>query len=137
MGFRLGASLSDWETRISSSDGQVMPMPKNRPQVVAMVELVAQHTLVAGNMGATRQILLSLARVSEHLVVDFSKTKVLDAAFLGVLVAAWARLKHRGSGGKLAVCGLDRSSKDMLRICQLDKVFMICPTRREALDLLG
>jgi anti-anti-sigma regulatory factor len=102
-----------------------------------MVELDAEQTTLAGNMATTRQLLLSLAGVSEYLLVDFSRTRLFDAAFVGVLAATWAKMKDRGPG-KLAVCGLDEIGMDrLLRICRLDTVLMIRSTRREVLDLLG
>ena len=105
-----------------------MPSIRWLSPMIAVVELDAVHTLATDDFAAVRQLLLDLAERCDRLIVDLSSTRMLDGAFLGVLAATWARMGRRRSGFML--CGLDEHGTELLRVCQLDRVLTIAPSRR-------
>jgi anti-anti-sigma regulatory factor len=112
-----------------------MPSIRWLSPMIAVVELDAVHTLATDDFAAVRGLLLDLAGRCDRLIVDLSSTRMLDGAFLGVLAATWTRMGRRRSGFML--CGLDEHKAHLLRICHLDRVWMIAPTHRAILGHPG
>jgi anti-anti-sigma factor len=70
-----------------------------------------------------------------NLIVDLSAVQFFGASFVGILVAAWDRL--RKCDRKLLLAGLTPLCRKLVQTLQLDKVFEIFPTQTLALEHVG
>ncbi len=82
-----------------------------------------------------QQLLDVITQGGKDVVVDFSNTTFIDSTTLGVLVGGVKRL--RAQEGRLALVCSDRNITKIFEITGLDRVFMIYPTRDEALAKTG
>ena len=82
-----------------------------------------------------QQLLEVIAQGAKQVVVDFTDTTFIDSTTLGVLVGGVKRL--RSNDGQLALVCTDRNITKIFEITGLDRVFVIHPTREEALELIG
>src|SRR5437773_5525989 len=78
-----------------------------------------------------QQLLDVIAKGAKDVVVDFTNTTFIDSTTLGVLVGGVKRL--RAQEGRLSLVCSDRNITKIFEITGLDRVFMIHPTRDEAL----
>lgn len=71
------------------------------------------------------------ARHSTHpeLIVDLSAVQYIGAAFLGLLVSTWDRLRQRGQ--RLVITGLTPMCLGLIQRANLDKLFEIHPQTPE------
>jgi anti-sigma B factor antagonist len=81
-----------------------------------------------------QQLLDVIAKGAREVVVDFTDTTFIDSTTLGVLVGGVKRL--RTNEGQLSLVCSDRNITKIFEITGLDRVFMIYPTRDEALAQL-
>jgi anti-sigma B factor antagonist len=81
-----------------------------------------------------QQLLDVISEGGKDVVVDFSDTTFIDSTTLGVLVGGVKRL--RTNDGQLSLVCSDRNITKIFEITGLDRVFMIYPTRAEAVAKL-
>ena len=81
------------------------------------------------------QLLEVIGNGAKDVIVDFSDTTFIDSTTLGVLVGGIKRL--RTQDGQLSLVCSDRNITKIFEITGLDRVFMIYPTRDEALARAG
>jgi anti-sigma B factor antagonist len=88
--------------------------------------------VVIGPLGAAL-----LKEVDRHariaLVLDLSEVEYMASAFIGQLVAL-----HKAVGvakGRLALCGLKPSILPLIKVMNLDKIFVIYPEAQAAINL--
>ena len=87
--------------------------------------------LFEGLQAETRSLLAALDEPSRvNVIVDFCNTTYFGSDFLGVLIKLWKRVQPRG--GKMALCNLTRPEKEVIGICELDKLWSICSSAQEA-----
>ena len=75
-------------------------------------------------------------RVSEgnvKLIVDFSRLSFISSAGMRVLLINAKKLRIRG-GGKLVLCNMRDSIREIFSISGFDHIITICGTLEEALD---
>ena len=80
------------------------------------------------------------AKLKEHLdrgctrvVLDLSDVEFVDSSGLGAMVGMFKLLPP---GGDMALCGLQPTVQNLVKLTRLDKVFRILPTLEEALAIL-
>lgn len=81
-----------------------------------------------------QQLLDVIGNGAKDVIVDFTNTTFIDSTTLGVLVGGVKRL--RPNGGRLSIVCSDRNITKIFEITGLDRVFIIYPTRAEALEKL-
>ena len=69
-----------------------------------------------------------------QIVIDLTETTFVDSTALGVLLGAFKRLRSRD--GTLAIVNSDETITRTFEITGLDQIFMIAPSRDEALAAL-
>jgi anti-sigma B factor antagonist len=82
-----------------------------------------------------QQLLEVIGQGGKEVVVDFTDTTFIDSTTLGVLVGGVKRL--RSNEGQLSLVCSDRNITKIFEITGLDRVFIIYPTRDEAVAKLG
>lgn len=68
---------------------------------------------------------------ARHVVVDLRHTTYFGSDFIAVLLKLWRRV--RGRDGRFSLCHMSPTESEVLRVCELDKLWTICPTLEEAL----
>ena len=82
-----------------------------------------------------QQLLDVIGNGAVNVIVDFTNTSFIDSTTLGVLVGGVKRL--RPIDGQLSLVCSDRNITKIFEITGLDRVFIIYPTREEAVSSLG
>jgi len=82
-----------------------------------------------------QQLLEVIGQGGKEVIVDFSDTTFIDSTTLGVLVGGVKRL--RSNEGQLSLVCNDRNITKIFEITGLDRVFVIYPTREDAVATLG
>lgn len=67
-------------------------------------------------------------------VLDLTGTAYMGSAVLGLLVNLRQRVKSKA--GQLALCGLTPALLGVFHACSLQRLFTICNTRQDALNVL-
>lgn len=68
----------------------------------------------------------------KHVVFDLKMIRYLGSAMIEVMLLIWKRI-HKG-GGQLAVCNVSLIAKEVLELSNLLAIWLICPSREDALD---
>jgi anti-anti-sigma factor len=68
-----------------------------------------------------------------RLVLEFGPVKYVSSRAIGMVVGLRKRLAH--GGGKLVLCGVGPTLRELIRLTGLDRVLTIKPTLDEALAL--
>ncbi|MHC4479883.1 MAG: STAS domain-containing protein [Planctomycetota bacterium] len=95
---------------------------------------------LAGELNITtasqlRDVLMPYVKTKEPcLVVDLSGLKFMDTSGLATLIEA--HLKTEQAGGGMALCGLREPVAEIFDITKVTRLFSICETEQEAVDLL-
>jgi len=85
---------------------------------------------------AARDIFDLLARGEiKGLVLDFHRTDFYGSTALGIFVRLWKRISR--CGGRMAFCNVSQHEKEILSGTRLDTLWPICPTRADALKVVG
>jgi hypothetical protein len=72
----------------------------------------------------------------KSVVVDLHNTRSCTSdRLIGPLIVLWNRV--RGHHGKLAICGLCKYGREVLRRTRLHLVWTVCPTREDALQAVS
>ena len=76
-----------------------------------------------------------LARNRSRLILDFEQVQYISSSMVGVLVGT--RQSVAKSGGELVLCALNPRLLELLKITRLDKMFVVEPDLRAALERTG
>jgi anti-anti-sigma factor len=68
------------------------------------------------------------------ILLDLSRTAIMDSTVLGILFGAEKRLRARQ--GRMAVCGANVFCADVLRIVNLDALFQSYQSREDAVEAM-
>ena len=75
-------------------------------------------------------VLLNKSSVN-NIIIDLSKTRYCDSSGLSAILVANRMCKD--TNGNFVLCGLNENVSKLISIAQLDKVFTITATEKEAL----
>ncbi|HID76230.1 MAG TPA: anti-sigma factor antagonist [Planctomycetaceae bacterium] len=67
----------------------------------------------------------------KHVVVDFEQIGYFGSLMLGSLHIIWKRVRQ--SGGRMALCNVSPTGREVLRVARFDTLWPICGSREEAL----
>ena len=68
-------------------------------------------------------------------VVDLQKSAYFGTSMLQVMTAIWKRVRARG--GKMALCNVSDTGREILHVTRFDTLWPICPSRAEALEAVN
>jgi len=81
------------------------------------------------------QLLSMLADAdARHVVFDFYSVSYFGSAMLEAILAVWREVRSRG--GRLAVCNLSDTERELLATVKFDSIWPIGATREEAMALV-
>ena len=72
---------------------------------------------------------------AKNLIIDFHRTDYFGSTALGFLVGLRKRVQSRK--GEMVLCCLSDHETEILAVTKLGKMWSICPSREEALQLIG
>lgn len=90
----------------------------------AHIEEDAAAVLESVSAGPTRDV-----------VLDFAGTDYYGSTALGFFVKLWKRVRARG--GNMAFCNLSAHEREVLAVTNLDRLWLVCGTRADALAALA
>jgi anti-anti-sigma factor len=73
-------------------------------------------------------------RIVRNVVMDFHDTDYYGSTALGIFVKVWKRVKEHD--GHMVLCGLSEHEKEILKVTHLHGLWLICPSREEALKVI-
>lgn len=83
-----------------------------------------------------RVALLEAGEVEPPLVaLDLEHVEFFSSSFIELMFRLWNRLKARG--GRFAMCNMQPYCKEVIEITNLHKLWPICDSREEALQVLS
>ncbi len=68
-----------------------------------------------------------------RIILDFTNVELITSTALGVFITFHRKI--HAQGGKLAIYGLDDRLRDLLKISLLHRVFHLCSSFEEALEV--
>jgi anti-anti-sigma factor len=68
----------------------------------------------------------------ENVVIDLEKSPYFGTSMLQVMTAMWKRVRARG--GKMALCRVSETGREVLHVTRFDTLWPICGGRDEALQ---
>jgi anti-sigma B factor antagonist len=71
---------------------------------------------------------------NRRLVLDLSGVFFIDSSGLGAIASA---LKTLGDQGRIAICGVSKTVKNLFQITRLDQLFVMCSSAEEAVEILN
>ena len=71
----------------------------------------------------------------KHVVIDLSEVSYFGTIMLGAMHMIWKRVRE--AGGNMALCNVSVVGCEVLRIAGFDTLWIICPSREEALDAVS
>jgi anti-anti-sigma factor len=71
----------------------------------------------------------------ENAVIDLEKSSYFGTAMLQVMTAVWKRVRARG--GKMALCSLSDTGREILHVTRFDTLWPIYASRSEALEAVA
>lgn len=80
------------------------------------------------------EIAILVAEGYNSILLNLSEIDFMDSSGLGALLNADRTTKE--NNGFLVIYGLNENNSNLIRIAKLDKVLIIAPTQKEAIDLL-
>jgi anti-anti-sigma factor len=69
------------------------------------------------------------------VVVDFHRTDYFGSTALGLFIRLWKRVSERK--GRMAFCNLSANERDILQVTKLDRLWPVCESREEAVQLVS
>jgi anti-anti-sigma factor len=70
----------------------------------------------------------------KNVVLDFHQTDYYGSTALGFFLKLWKRVRSRD--GRMAFCNVSDHEREILRVTNLDCLWLICASRNEALEAL-
>ena len=80
------------------------------------------------------EIAILVAEGYTSILLNLTELEFMDSSGLGALLNADRTAKE--NEGFLVIYGLNENNSNLIRIAKLDKVLLLAPTKKEALDLL-
>ena len=80
------------------------------------------------------EIAILVAEGYSSILLNLTELDFMDSSGLGALLNADRTTKE--NQGFLVIYGLNENNSNLIRIAKLDKVLLIAPTQKEAIDLL-
>ena len=80
------------------------------------------------------EIAILVAEGYTSILLNLTELEFMDSSGLGALLNADRTAKE--NDGFLVIYGLNENNSNLIRIAKLDKVLLLAPTQKEALDLL-
>ena len=80
------------------------------------------------------EIAILVAEGYTSILLNLTELEFMDSSGLGALLNADRTAKE--NEGFLVIYGLNENNSNLIRIAKLDKVLLLAPTQKEALDLL-
>lgn len=80
------------------------------------------------------EIAILVAEGYSSILLNLTELDFMDSSGLGALLNADRTTKE--NSGFLVIYGLNENNNNLIRIAKLDKVLLIAPTQKEAIDLL-
>jgi anti-sigma B factor antagonist len=80
------------------------------------------------------EIAILVAEGYNSILLNLTELDFMDSSGLGALLNADRTTKE--NQGFLVIYGLNENNSNLIRIAKLDKVLLIAPTQKEAIDLL-
>lgn len=80
------------------------------------------------------ELLALIEQGHKKLVLDLSRVEFIDSSGLGLLVSV---MKALGGHQHLVLCNMKDSVYSVFRLTRMDKIFIILPTERDALERLA
>ena len=108
---------------------EAIRIEKNQSVVIAI--LVIEAVTMEENEEIKRKLSQVIEEGGKKIVFDFSGTIFVSSIVLASLIFVLKRA--RDIGGNMVLCGLKDKVKEIFEVTNLDKVFKIYPTRKEAL----
>ena len=71
----------------------------------------------------------------QHAVVDLEQSAYFGTSMLQAMAAIWKRVRARG--GKMAVCNVSDTGREILRVTRFDTLWPICSSQQEALEAVS
>jgi anti-anti-sigma factor len=104
---------------------------------VTIVDFPPDCDLDGNNVESMRPELFALAEDKQrpNIVIDFQNVAFISSQALGMLVTL--RLKSARNGSKVVLAGFRESLMDVVRLTQIDALFPVVATRRDALASLA
>lgn len=68
------------------------------------------------------------------VLVDMEKVSFFGSVLLGALNTIFRQVRQRG--GKLVICNLSGVGREVVHVARFDTLWVVCPTREEAFQLL-
>ncbi|MCH7660315.1 MAG: STAS domain-containing protein [Euryarchaeota archaeon] len=65
-----------------------------------------------------------------HVIFDFEKISYFGSSMLEAMLYLWKQI--RPQDGKLAVCNVSKTAKEILRLSKFDTIWPVCGTREDA-----
>lgn len=103
-----------------------------------VISLGSAGSLVAGEeMGLELADLLEQIEHSEirYAVVDLEQSPYFGTSMLQVMAAVWKRVRARG--GKMAVCNVSDTGREILHVTKFDTLWPLCSSQQEALEAVS
>jgi anti-anti-sigma factor len=103
-----------------------------------VISLGSAGSLVAGEeMGLELAGLLERIEQSDirHAVVDLEQSAYFGTSMLQVMAAVWKRVRARG--GKMAVCNVSDTGREILHVTRFDTLWPLCASQQEALEAVS
>ena len=70
-----------------------------------------------------------------HVVIDFNQSSYFDSSMLNAILHLTRRV--RDCRGRLAMCNVSASGRQILELVKFDSLWPICETRASALEMLA
>jgi HptB-dependent secretion and biofilm anti anti-sigma factor len=67
-----------------------------------------------------------------HVLVDLEKAPYFGTCMLELMHALWRHA--RASGGKMVLCNVSKTGREILSVAKLDALWPICPSLADGLD---
>ena len=68
----------------------------------------------------------------QNVVIDLEHSPYFGTSMLQMMTALWKRVRARS--GKMAVCSVSETGREILRVTRFDTLWPICDDRNEALQ---
>lgn len=100
---------------------------------IVVVPAVDLRELEYGRIEEGARKILDILNVPgiKNVVLDFHKTDYYGSTALGVFLKLWKRVRIRN--GRMAFCNVSAHEKEILQFTHLDHLWLICPSRGDAL----
>lgn len=113
----------------------MLDIDRNHPIPIVILDM-GPHSVTEPMLDVAAADLVELMTEFEPpwVIIDLVLTVHLTSKAVSVLVQAWRKIKERK--GRIAFCGINASSRQVLRMLQLDQHWELYSSREDALNAL-